>query len=168
MHAVFAIASTQNLLVAVHAEDEAMLCERKKQFAHSKHYHDHSIIRNEEVAARAVEKAIQLARIYKTRLYVLHASTKDELQLIRQAKKEGLSVYAETTPPTIFLDDSAYDHLHGKAVVNPPLRSKEHHQAIIDALNDGTIDTIGSDHAPHLENEKSKRIWYVPLWHAWY
>jgi dihydroorotase len=156
LHAVFAIAATQNLIVAVHAEDEEMIKSRKREFADSaRQYCDHSRIRDVDVAARAVEKAISLVEIYGTRLYLLHASSKDEIALVRQAKKAGLPVYAETTPHHLFLDERAYASLHGKAVVNPPLRSEENRLALWDAVRDGTIDTIGSDHAPHLESEKA-------------
>ncbi|OGT38793.1 MAG: dihydroorotase [Gammaproteobacteria bacterium RIFCSPHIGHO2_12_FULL_37_14] len=156
LHKVFKIASELNLLIAVHAEDEAMIQQRKAQFSHSKQYSDHSFIRNAEVAASAVEKAIQLARIYGTRLYILHVSTAAELMLIKSAKVEGLPVYAETTPHHLFLHEGAYADLQGKAVVNPPLRNSEQHIALWEAIHDGTIDTIGSDHAPHLESEKER------------
>lgn len=156
LHAIFAIAATQNLLIAVHAEDEARIHDQKHKYAGRKNYCDHSLIRDAEVAAIAAEKAISLSRIYKTRLYILHASTADEIALIAGAKKEGLPVYAETTPHHLFLNDSGYTKLNGKAVVNPPLRSETHQAAIWSALRDGIIDTIGSDHAPHTEDEKSR------------
>jgi len=161
LHAVFAIAATQNLLVAVHAEDEALLKIRKQQLQ-STHYCDHSVIRNIEVATRAVEKAIALTRIYGNRLYVLHVSSAEEIQLIRQAKAEGLAVYAETTPHHLFLHDTAYEQLQGKAVVNPPLRAKTHQDILFAAIRDGIIDTIGSDHAPHLLSEKEKKYGECP------
>lgn len=154
LHAVFAIAASQNLIVAVHAEDEELINQRKKEYAGAREYCDHSKIRNTEVAARAVEKAIALTKIYGTKLYILHTSTADEIQLIAKAKQAGLPVFAETTPHHLFLDDSAYEHLHGKAVVNPPLRGIKHREAVFAAINDGIIDTIGSDHAPHTEHEK--------------
>jgi len=156
LHQVFKMAAELNLLVAVHAEDEAMIRKRQVKFSQTKKYSDHSIIRHEAVAATAVLKAIQLAREYKTRLYILHVSTIDELALIQSAKAEGLTVYAETTPHHLFLHEGAYVDLQGKAVVNPPLRHHKHHQALWDAIHDGTIDTIGSDHAPHLESEKAR------------
>lgn len=152
--AVFEIAAKHNMLVAVHAEDESRLKQRKANIK-STNYADHSTIRDPEAAAIAVDKAIKLAKIYETKLYVLHASTIDELNLIRQAKQEGLKVYAETTPHHLFLDESFYEQLQGKAVVNPPLRNKAHRSAVFDAILDGTIDTIGSDHAPHSKHEKS-------------
>jgi dihydroorotase len=155
LHAVFAIAASQNLIVAVHAEDEARIKEQKIKFKDAKNYADHSQIRDVEVATLAVEKAIAIARIYGTRLYILHVSTSDEIDLIKQAKKANLPVYAETTPHHLFLDDRCYPHLQGRAVVNPPLRASFHHDALFAAIREGTIDTIGSDHAPHLVTEKS-------------
>lgn len=155
LHAIFSLAASENLLVAVHAEDEALLKQRKLQFSEKKEYQIHSQIRNEEVAATAVAKAIQLAKIYQTRLYILHVSTSEEISLIKQAKKQGLAVYAETTPHHLFLNDTAYAHLQGKAVVNPPLRDIKHHADLFNAVREGVIDTIGSDHAPHLLSEKA-------------
>src|SRR3990167_109676 len=162
LHKVFKIAAELNLLVAVHAEDEVMVRQRNKQFSYRKQYRDHSLIRNVDVAVCAVAKAIDLSRTYHTRLYILHISTADEVTLIRSAKAEGLSVYAETTPHHLFLHEGAYVDLQGKAVVNPPLRSGEHHQKLCDAINDSTIDTIGSDHAPHLESEKANAYGACP------
>lgn len=156
LHAVFAIAATQNLLVAVHAEDEARIKQRKIQFHGTKNYHDHSNIRDIEVAALAVEKAIDLARIYGTRLYILHVSSREEINIIKQAKADGLPVFAETTPHHLFLNDSFYPLLQGRAVVNPPLRPQEHQADLFKAIREGVIDTIGSDHAPHLSDEKAK------------
>ncbi|OGT58544.1 MAG: dihydroorotase [Gammaproteobacteria bacterium RIFCSPHIGHO2_12_FULL_42_10] len=156
MHAAFAIAATQNLLVAVHAEDATRIAERALQYKASTNYCDHSNIRDPEAAALAVQKAIALARWYGVRLYILHVSTSNELALIKEAKEEGLPVYAETTPHHLFLDETVYDVLHGRALVNPPLRGKHHQQALWQAIFDGVIDTIGSDHAPHLPHEKEK------------
>jgi dihydroorotase len=114
------------------------------------------MIRNRDVAARAVEKAIALTKHYGTRLYILHASTADEIALIKQAKIDGLPVFAETTPHHLFLNENAYTTLQGRAVVNPPLRAASDTDALWHAVRDGTIDTIGSDHAPHLSHEKAK------------
>lgn len=155
LHAVFEIAAKNNMLVAVHAEDEHMLHERKANYKGEMKYHAHSEIRNVEVATTAVAKAIDLSRRYGTRLYVLHLSTTEEVELIKAAKKDQLPVYAETTPHHLFFDTRAYDTLLGKAVVNPPLRDKRHHEDLFQAIHDKVIDTIGSDHAPHTLEEKS-------------
>lgn len=162
LEAVFKIAAENDLIVAVHAEDEHLMKERKKIFVDAKEYPIHSEIRNVEVARRAVEKAINLTRQYGTRLYILHVSSTDEIELIRKAKQEGLQVFAETTPHHLFLNDGAYAHLHGKAVVNPPLRSSDHQKSLFKAIEEGVIDTIGSDHAPHTLSEKEKPYGMCP------
>lgn len=156
LHAAFAIASSLNLLVCVHAEDEKLIHSRISKEPESKNYRRHSEIRSAEVALKATEKAICLSKLYKTRLHILHLSTKDEIHLIRKAKEANLPVTCETTPHHLFLDDAMYDKIHGCAVINPPIRSKDHREALQAALKEGVIDTIGSDHAPHTLEEKAK------------
>ena len=156
LHAVFAIAATQNLLVAVHAEDEALINERKNTNLLAA-----KIILNIQTFViwkwrQRCRKSHCFNQTYGTRLYILHASTADEIALITQAKKAALPVYAETTPHHLFLSDASYATLQGKAVVNPPLRSESHQQVLWSALRDGIIDTIGSDHAPHTTAEKDR------------
>lgn len=151
---VFKIAAENDMLVAVHAEDEHMLIERKKQYFNANDYACHSLIRHIDVAVHAIRKAIALSRKYGTRLYILHISSAQEIELIKQAKMDGLSVYAETTPHHFFLDTSAYTTLKGRACVNPPLRDASQRAAILNAIKEGVIDTIGSDHAPHTLEEK--------------
>lgn len=158
LHAVFAQAAHLNMIVAVHAEDEHLIRARQKKYLTANTHHDyalHSHIRNIDVATRAVEKAIALSKQYGTKLYILHVSSADEIALIKSAKAAHLPVYAETTPHHLFLDDSFYAKLQGKALVNPPLRNAKHREALFAAILDRTIDTIGSDHAPHTQSEKS-------------
>jgi dihydroorotase len=161
LHAIFSLAASHDLLLAVHAEDEALIQERKKLFE-SNHPRDHSRIRNEEVALRATETAIELSRLYKTRLYLLHIGTSQELEVIAKAKREGLPIYAETTPHHLFLTTDAYETLGTSVQMNPPIRSQEHVNALWDAIREGVIDTIGSDHAPHTKEEKAKPYGQAP------
>jgi dihydroorotase len=162
LHAVFELAAKNNMLVAVHAEDEQLMHERKLIFKDQLQYKIHSRIRDIDVACRAVQKAIQLTQQYGTRLYILHASTREELTLIKQAKQAHLPVFAETTPHHLFLNEQAYATLSGKAVVNPPLRTEEHQAALFTSIEEGVIDTIGSDHAPHTEAEKARPYGQCP------
>lgn len=163
LHAAFALAAQHDLVVAVHAEDEAMIHQRQAQFKPGPtDYLLHSTVRDPSVAATAVARAIKLTRLYNNKLYILHTSSRDEIQLIRAAKDEGLAVYAETTPHHLFLNTDAYAQLHGKAQMNPPLRSHIHQLALFEAIHDGTIDTIGSDHAPHTVMEKSQAYGACP------
>jgi dihydroorotase len=156
LHAVFSLAAEQNMLVAVHAEDEHLIRDRKLAYKGPMDYAAHSYLRDVDVATRAVEKAIGLTERYGTRLYILHVSTADEIALIKAAKQKNLPVFAETTPHHLFFDTSAYASLHGRAVVNPPLRDSKHHEALFAAIHEKIIDTIGSDHAPHSKSEKAK------------
>ncbi len=89
--------------------------------------------------------------------HVCHISTKESVDLIRQAKKDGLNVTCETAPHYLILDDSFLQE-DGRFKMNPPLRSAEDRQALIAGIQDGTIDMIATDHAPHSQEEKSKGL----------
>lgn len=156
LHAIFKLAAEENLLVAVHAEDEKQLKKNTQKIGISQSYAMHSQIRDEKAAYIAVKKAIDLVRQYGTSLYVLHTSTQQEVDLIAQAKAENLPVFAETTPHHLFLSSNDYDRLQGKAIMNPPLRLAEHQKALFQGIREGVIDTIGSDHAPHTLEEKAR------------
>ncbi len=159
LETLFKIAAELDLLVAVHAEDEAMIQANMKRYQsqiHADHYALHATIRSPEVAVKALKTAVDLVRAYGTRLYALHIGSRLELELLHHAKQEGLPVYIETAPHYLFLDTDDYPRLKGKAQMNPPLRSPEDRQFLWDALRAGWIDTIGSDHAPHPLADKLK------------
>ncbi len=158
----FRIAAENNILVAVHAEDEHFIQCNSKKHEHISDPAVHSIIRSPLAAARSVALAIELAKKYKARLYIVHVSSSEELALIRDAKKERLPVYAEAAPHHLFLSDSAYAHLGTKALVNPPLRTSKDCEALWEAVRDKTIDTIGTDHAPHTIEEKNRPYGFAP------
>jgi dihydroorotase len=162
LHAVFCLAKAHDLVLAVHAEDEELIRKRKLLFQHATDPKVHSEIRNDEVAYLATKKAIELAKIYGTRLYILHLGTKRELELVKAAKKEGLSVFAETTPHHLFLNLTDYQRLGTKVQVNPPIRPKKDCDALWQGIQEGLIDTIGSDHAPHTIEEKSQPYGHAP------
>lgn len=143
-------------IITVHAEDEDTIQKNNEKFTSQNDPKVHSMIRNPEAARVAVEKIIRLVRKTNHPVYFCHVSTKGELDLIREAKKEGLPVFAEATPHHLYFDDSMYEQKGNLIKVNPPIRSREDVEALWKAVNDGTIDTIGSDHAPHLLSEKMK------------
>ncbi|MFH1868905.1 MAG: dihydroorotase [Candidatus Omnitrophota bacterium] len=101
-----------------------------------------------------VARDIQLAKLTGARLHIAHVSTKEAVHLIRQAKREGIKVTAETCPHYLLLTDDAVKRLETNYKVNPPLRAKEDIKAVKEALKDSTIDVIATDHAPHAEAEK--------------
>ncbi len=151
---LFALSTELNLPLALHAEDEATIEQNKTTFPHPT-LADHSLIRSPLAAARALESALELATEYKNTIYVLHTSTAAEMELLRQAKKSGIKVFAETTPHHLFLTSDDYDRLGAKAQMNPPLREAADQAALWEAVLDGTIDTVATDHAPHTLAEKN-------------
>lgn len=149
-------------IITVHAEDEEIIKVNTQKYKDRKEPKIHSLIRDPDSAISAVEKLLNLARKTKHPLYFCHVSTKGELDLIKKAKAEGLEIYAEVTPHHLFLDEGAYRKWGNFVKVNPPLRTKADIKSLWDAINDGIVDTIGSDHAPHLPEEKKQDYWSAP------
>lgn len=151
----FRLAKEAGMLVAVHAEDEAILQAAKLRYVGATDFALHSQVRPRQAAIRAVEKAIALCARYNSPLYVLHMSTREELELVRQAKKAGLPVYGEVTTHHLFLSERDYATYGAYVQMNPPLRTQDDQEALWEGIRDGTIDTIGTDHAPHTKEEKA-------------
>ncbi|MDT7757799.1 MAG: dihydroorotase [Mycobacterium sp.] len=108
---------------------------------------------------RAAEESIVardalLARDAGARVHICHASTSGTVELVRWAKAQGISITAEVTPHHLLLDDSRLQTYDGRNRVNPPLREASDAQALRQALADGVIDCVATDHAPHAEHEK--------------
>lgn len=141
-------------LLSFHAEAENLIKQRTEKYRHLTSANKHSLIRNYEVATRAVRQVIGLAKKYHRTVYICHVSTKQEIDLIKKAKKAGLKIFAEVSPHHLFLNQSVYKKLGNLAKVNPPLRTEADNQALWQAIKDGTIDVIATDHAPHLLKEK--------------
>lgn len=101
-----------------------------------------------------VSRNIELCRLTGVRLHLCHISTRVSVDLVRQAKAQGLPVTAEGCPHHFCLTDEACLGYNTQAKVNPPLRSKDDMAAVLEGLADGTLDCIATDHAPHAVNEK--------------
>ncbi|NGX58652.1 MAG: Dihydroorotase [Chlamydiae bacterium] len=159
---VFEIAASEDMIISVHAEDEEIISQNSKKFSSETDPSVHSKIRHPDAAKAATAQAIALAEKYGTRLCILHMSTKEEIELVREAKARGVKVYAEATPHHLFLDDSRYRDLGTKVQVNPPLRSLSDQEALWIGIQDDTIDFIGTDHAPHTLEEKQRPYGSAP------
>lgn len=103
-----------------------------------------------------VGRDIQLARLTGGRVHFAHISAKESLDLIREAKAEGLPITAETAPHYLAFTDAAIEAYDPDFKMNPPLRAEDDQQALIEALKDGTIDCIATDHAPHTPDDKGQ------------
>ena len=102
-----------------------------------------------------IARDIILAETTKTRVHICHVSTKGGVELVRQAKKRGVRVTCETCPHYFTLTEEAVDGFNTNAKMNPPLRTQQDVDAVIEGLADGTIDVIATDHAPHHIDEKN-------------
>ncbi len=110
-----------------------------------------------------VARDILLARLTGSRVHLAHISCRGSLELIRWAKENNLPVTAEVTPHHLLLTDQMIADYDPNLKVNPPLRSKEDRQALVQALQDGTIDVIATDHAPHAPDEKDTEFDAAPF-----
>ncbi len=140
--------------IALHAEDEARLISRKNIAEQSRDVHDHPSWRDAECALLAVKRAVKLGREAGRRLQFLHTTSADEMAFLKDHKDIAT---VETTPQhlTLFAPD-CYDRLGTRAQMNPPIRSKAHQDMLWQAINNGIVDNLGSDHAPHTLDEKAK------------
>ena len=110
-----------------------------------------------------VARDIALCELTGGYLHLAHMSTKESVALVRQAKKRGLPVTAETCPHYFTLTEDAVADYNANAKMNPPLRTAEDRAAVIEGLADGTLDVIASDHAPHTSAQKSREFDFAPF-----
>ena len=149
-------AAREDVIIAAHCEDNSLL--------HGGYIHDgrycaqygHKGICSESEWGQ-IERDLRLCGQTGCRYHVCHISTKESVALIREAKSRGVRVTCETAPHYLVLceDDLQED---GRFKMNPPLRSSEDREALIEGLADGTIDAIATDHAPHTAEEKSRGL----------
>lgn len=138
---------------AFHSEDEARMQERKI-LARAGDWNSHPEVRDAESALRATKRLLKAARKHGKRVHVLHVTTRDEMELLAR-NKDIASV--EVTPQHLTLEaPECYEQLKGKAQMNPPIRCRDHRMGLWTGMRIGTVDVIGSDHAPHLAEEKAQ------------
>ena len=143
-------------LIAAHCEDESLL---RGGYIHDGVYaksHGHKGICSESEWG-PIARDIQLVRETGCGYHVCHVSTKESAALLREAKREGLPVSGETAPHYLLLCDEDLQE-DGRFKMNPPLRSAEDRRATLEAVKDGTLDILVTDHAPHAAEEKNKGL----------
>ncbi len=114
----------------------------------------HSLMRPSASEAKSIEYAIGLAKKHGTQFHIAHMSTAAGVDLVRAAKADGISVTCEVAPHHLFLSLEDYDRVGTLGKMNPPLRTKADQEALWRAVEDGTVDCIATDHAPHTLEEK--------------
>jgi dihydroorotase len=143
-------------IISAHCEDNSLL---RGGYIHDGEYakeHGHAGICSESEWGQ-IKRDLELVREIGCKYHVCHISTKESVELIRQAKKDGLDVTCETAPHYLILSDKDLKE-DGRFKMNPPLRSEEDRLALIEGICDGTIDMIATDHAPHSFEEKGRGL----------
>ena len=143
------------LPVTAHCEDEATVRANAERLNGGRRIEDHSQIRDHAAARIATERAINLALRHRKRFHVLHVSTADEIPLVAGAADSGL-ITAEACPHHLFFNVDDYERLGSKVQMNPSIKTAEDNRALWQALLDGTIQVVATDHAPHTLEEKAK------------
>ncbi len=150
------VAKEHNKMIVAHCEVNDLL---NGGYIHKGKYaqeHGHKGICSES-EWKQIERDIELAKQTGCAYHVCHISTKESVELIRQAKKDGVNITCETGPHYLVLCDKDLQE-HGRFKMNPPLRDESDKDALIQGVLDGTIDMIATDHAPHSTEEKSKGL----------
>lgn len=138
--------------VAIHAEDEERLIERRQIAIDGGHPRVHPEWRDEETAVRATKRILALARAAGRRVHVLHITTGEEMEILAE-NKDVATVECTLNHLTLAAPD-CYERLGAFAQMNPPVRDAQHRAALWRAIDQGVVDVVGSDHAPHTREEK--------------
>jgi len=148
------VISNSSKIISVHSEDENILLSRKK-FIKEGDVSSHPVWRNEECALESTKRVVGIAEKYKKKIHILHVTTKQEIDFF---SKKRDNVTFEITPQhlTLFAPD-CYEKLKTFSQMNPPIRTKDHHDRLWDAVKNSLVSTIGSDHAPHTKEDKNKK-----------
>ena len=149
-------AKSLGMIITAHCEDNSLLF---GGYIHDGIYakeHGHKGICSESEWGQ-IKRDIALAKETGCAYHVCHISTRESVELIRAAKKEGVDVTCETAPHYLLLNENDLQE-DGCFKMNPPLRSREDQKALLEGIQDGTIDMIATDHAPHSAEEKAKGL----------
>lgn len=152
--------------VLVHCEDEETIRKNTERaiekYGEEIPFSEHENIRSRMACIRSSIKALELAIKYSTRLTLCHISTKEETEMVRAAKLNNPEIIAETSCNYLWFSNEDYERLGSKVKCNPSVKTPADREALRNALRDGLIDIIGSDHAPHLLSEKNAQYIKAP------
>ncbi len=160
------IAGSAGALVMVHCEDGVLISQKQQALVKEGKVRPacHAASRPPEAEIRAIEKVIELSAKTGCEAYIVHISTRKGAEKVGAAKKSGIRVYGETCPQYLLLDDSVYgpDHYDMDVlpyVISPPIRGKNDQEGLWEAITDGSIDVVATDHCPfNLHGQKDQGI----------
>jgi dihydroorotase len=160
----FEVVAPTGKRISLHAETNSIMERREERLRGAGRLDPlaHLASRPVVVAVEAVSRAALLAEWTGARIHILHISSAEELRPLREAKARGVDITGETCPHYLMLASEDYARFAGTIRVNPPVREKRNQEPLWKALDDGTIDLIATDHAPHSPEEKTRNdIWTV-------
>jgi dihydroorotase (multifunctional complex type) len=160
----FQAAGEVNAVVAIHAEDKNQIMFNEQKFKQNKHdsVKDFLLAHTELAEVQAMKRVFKASEDSNVRLHFCHVTSHQGLEVIKEVKKSGKKITCEVTPNHLLLTSADVTHYGMMAVMLPPLRDRDHQKALMDGVNQGDVDTIGSDHAPHTIEEKSvSSVWEV-------
>jgi dihydroorotase len=160
----FKAAADAKRLVGVHAEDNRMIAANEEKLKRAKRNSPVEFLRahTEDVEIYAVQRLLKLTQGLDVQLHFLHISTAPALEAIAEAKKEERKVTCEVTPNHLMLTNGDVERLGGLAIMAPPLRDRVQADALWKGIDDGTVEALGSDHAPHsLEEKMASSVWDI-------
>ena len=162
----FKKAGELNVSVAVHAEDKTLLKKATEELKIANRHDVTAFLKahDERVELEAINRLLAIKAQVDVHLHFCHLSTEGGLDAVAEAKKFGKTVTCEVTPHHLLLSKEDYERCGALIVTMPPLRSKEHVEALWKGVTEGTVDILGSDHAPHALKEKdASSIWDVKV-----
>lgn len=150
--------SDTDAIIAIHAEDEATIAQARKRLIEecggTVPVNRHPDLRPREACIAATRRAIRLAENSGAHIHICHISTAEELSLIDEARLRGVNITAETCPQYLLFDRNDFSSLGARIKCNPSIKDPSDRIALMRALISGSIDTIATDHAPHLLSQK--------------
>ena len=158
----FEMAKNLKTLVAVHAEDRKIIEERIQNLKNQQNLEAYLKAHDVEAEVKAVKKVLALSEKSKASIHFCHLSSKESLEIISKAKKANMDVTCEVTPHHLLLTSQNFKTEGSLLLTDPPVREKDHSIALLEALKNGIIDILASDHAPHkLEEKMVGNVWEV-------
>ena len=158
--------AVKNKPVLVHCEDEAIikanLAQATEKYGEDIPFTEHENIRSRFACIKSSIKALEMAIKHGTRLVLCHISTKEEMEMVRAAKLNNPEIIAETSCNYLWFTNEDYSRLGSRVKCNPSVKGVQDREALRKGLAEGLIDTIGSDHAPHLLTEKDNKYSKAP------
>ena len=154
-----AIFSESPTLIALHCEDQSIIAANTAKYKEATASDDpaveyHPLIRSEEACYQSTKKAVELARKTGAKIHIMHISTARELELLQQGDLKEKKITAEVCLPHLYFTDADYATYGTRIKCNPAVKTEVDRDALRNALRDGLVDVIGTDHAPHLPTDK--------------